>query len=102
MVLGTTTVSAGTATFTTSTLALGAHSITAAYGGDANNAASVSTALSEQVQQAGAMTLASSANPSIAGTNVSFTATMAAPQGVCGDGNGHLQRRQRQCWVRRR
>ena len=81
-VMGTGTLSAGSATLTTATLALGTHSVTAAYGGDANDAASTSAALSQQVQQAGAITLASSANPSIAETSVSFTATMAAPQGA--------------------
>ncbi|MHB2009499.1 MAG: Ig-like domain-containing protein [Acidobacteriaceae bacterium] len=45
--LGTGTVgAAGAVTFATSTLAVGAHSITASYGGDTNNAASVSSALS--------------------------------------------------------
>ena len=39
-------------------------------------------ALSQQVRQAGGVTLGSSANPSIAGISVVFTATIAAPQGV--------------------
>jgi len=81
-VLGTSALSGGTAVLSTATLALGAHSIVAAYGGDANDAASQSTALSQQVQQAGPVTLASSANPSNAGASVSFTATVAAPQGA--------------------
>jgi len=81
-VLGTATLHSGAALLSTSTLALGAHSIVAAYGGDANDAASQSAALSEQVQQAGPVTLASSANPSIAGASVSFTVTVAAPQGA--------------------
>ena len=42
----------GVATFATSTLALGTHSITASYSGDANWAASTSAALSESVQGA--------------------------------------------------
>jgi hypothetical protein len=82
VVLGTAAVNAGGAVFSSATLALGSHSITAAYGGDANDAASQSAALSQQVQQAGPVTLASSANPSIAGSSVSFTATIAAPQGA--------------------
>jgi predicted secreted protein len=81
-VLGTATLSAGTAVFSTSTLALGAHAITAVYSGDANNAASQSAVLSEQVQQAGPVSVVSSANPSTAGTAVSFTAAIAAPQGA--------------------
>jgi large repetitive protein len=81
VVLGTAAVNAGAAVFSTSALALGAHSITGAYLGDANDAASQSVALDEQVQQAGPVTLASSANPSIAGVGVTFTVTIAAPQG---------------------
>lgn len=86
-VLGTAGLSSGAAVFSTSTLALGAHSITAAYGGDANDAASQSAVLSQQVQQAGPVTLTSSANPSIAGASVSFTATIAAPQGAAVTGS---------------
>jgi hypothetical protein len=49
--LGTGTLNAsGVATFTTSTLTAGAHSITAAYGGDSNYLANTSTALTQQVQ----------------------------------------------------
>jgi hypothetical protein len=44
--------SAGVATLSTSTLAIGTHSITASYGGDANFASSTSQALSQVVQGA--------------------------------------------------
>ena len=81
-VLGTAAVNAGTAVWNATALALGTHSITAAYSGDANNAASQSAALSQQVLQAGGVTLSSSANPAIATTSVTFSATVAAPQGV--------------------
>ncbi len=47
--IGTGTLAAGTATFTTSSLAAGSHSITARYGGDANNVASNSSALTQIV-----------------------------------------------------
>jgi hypothetical protein len=86
-VLGTAPVNAGTALLNVSTLALGMHSITATYGGDANDASSQSSALSQQVLQAGAVTLASSANPSIAGAGVSFTATISSPQAAAVTGN---------------
>jgi hypothetical protein len=52
---GTTTLGTGTlntsgvATFTTSTLAAGAHSITASYGGDSNYTSATSTAVTQQV-----------------------------------------------------
>jgi hypothetical protein len=41
--LGTGTLSAGAAIFMTSTLAVGTHSVTATYSGDANDAASISS-----------------------------------------------------------
>ena len=47
--IGTATLTAGAATFTTSALAVGGHSITARYGGDADNAASTSAALTQTV-----------------------------------------------------
>jgi predicted secreted protein len=81
-VLGSATVNAGTAVWNATALALGTHSIAAAYSGDANNAASQSAALSQQVLQAGGVTLTSSANPAIATSSVTFSATIAAPQGV--------------------
>jgi hypothetical protein len=81
-VLGSAAVNAGTAVWNATALALGTHSITAAYSGDANNSASQSAALSQQVLQAGGVTLTSSANPAIATSSVTFSATIAAPQGV--------------------
>ena len=49
MQIGAGTLAAGTATFTTSSLAVGSHSITAKYGGDPNNVASTSAALAQTV-----------------------------------------------------
>jgi hypothetical protein len=86
-VLGTAPVNAGTAVFSVSTLAIGAHSITAAYGGDANDTSSQSSAMSQQVLQAGAVTLTSSANPSIAGASVSLTAAISSPQAAAVTGS---------------
>ncbi|MGA9673560.1 MAG: Ig-like domain repeat protein [Terracidiphilus sp.] len=51
--LGTGTLSGGVATFATSSLAAGSHSITAAYGGDTNFLAAVSSALTQQVEDFG-------------------------------------------------
>jgi hypothetical protein len=48
-VLGTGTLISGKATFTTSTLAVGSHSITAVYGGDANFTGSTSPVLTQKV-----------------------------------------------------
>ena len=50
--LGTGTVSGGVATLSTASLTLGTHSITAAYGGDSDDAASTSPALSQVVNAA--------------------------------------------------
>src|SRR5712692_2442114 len=77
--LGTGTLNAGVATFASSTLALGAHSITAVYGGDTNFTGSTSSTLSQVVNQASTTTtVTSSANPSVFGQGVTFTATVAA------------------------
>jgi sugar lactone lactonase YvrE len=73
-VLGSSPVNAGgTATFSTSTLAFGMHSITASYQGDTDHAVSSSATLNEQIVEAATASLSSSANPSIFGTNVVFT-----------------------------
>jgi len=47
--IGAGTLATGTAAFTTSSLAVGSHSITAKYGGDPNNVASTSAALTQTV-----------------------------------------------------
>ena len=69
-----------TATFTTSTLSVGAHAITAAYtSGDGNFLASLaSPSISQTVNRAGTTTaVASSPNPSAFGQNVTLTATVS-------------------------
>jgi hypothetical protein len=77
--LGTGTLSGGTATFTTSALAVAGHSITASYGGDTNFAASTSAALTQTINRDGTATaVTSSANPSVSGQSVAFTATVTA------------------------
>jgi hypothetical protein len=63
----------GLATFTTSTLAFGPHTITAVYGGDTNHATSTSTAVTERIVQQATALLSSSANPAAAGQNITFT-----------------------------
>jgi hypothetical protein len=75
---GTLTTSSGvaTATFATSSLAVGSHSITASYAGNAGNAASVSPALTESIEQTTTVTISSSSNPALAGTSVTLSATV--------------------------
>jgi hypothetical protein len=71
------TGNARTAACSLSGLAVGIHSIVASYSGDTGNAASTSAALSQVINGAASTTtLASSANPAIAGANVTFTATV--------------------------
>jgi hypothetical protein len=77
--VGTGTLSAGKAAFTTAALTVGTHSITAVYSGDANFAGSTSPALSQVVKQAATTTsVVSSMNPSAGGQPVTFTATVTA------------------------
>ena len=76
----------GQATCSTSALAVGLHAnITAGYHGDSNFNGSSSAAYSQTVNRAGTTTtLSSSANPSVIGQAVTFTATVngASPTGV--------------------
>lgn len=79
-ILGATTLNAsGVATFTTSTLTNGAHSITAVYGGDSNNqiTGSTSAVLTQEVLATSGVSIISSLNPSIYGLSVTFTVTVA-------------------------
>ena len=67
----------GTAEFTTSSLALGGHAISAVYGGDTNFAGSPSNSINETVKQANpAAAVSSSVSPSAYGQSVTFTATV--------------------------
>jgi len=78
-VMGIGAVSSGTASFSTSTLPVGTHSITAVYGGDANYNGVTSPALSQVVNKtATTVTVASSRNPVPSGSSVTFTATVPA------------------------
>jgi hypothetical protein len=85
---GSTTIGSGTlnasgvATFTTSSLAVGTHSIVAAYLGDSNNPAANSPPLSQVVSQAATTTtVTSSLNPSTYGKPVRFTAAVSFANG---------------------
>ncbi len=72
-------LTAGVATFSTSSLTVATHSITAVYSGDTNFTTSTSSAVSQVVNQASSTTtLTSSTNPSVFGQSVPFTATVAA------------------------
>jgi hypothetical protein len=83
--LGTVPLSGTTAVLATSSLAVGSHSITATYSGDATFAPSTSPVLTQVVKEVSATatttTLASSVNPSTFGQSVTFTATVVANNG---------------------
>ncbi len=94
----TTVGGAQVATFMTSTLGVGAHSITAVYGGDKKNAASTSSTLTQTINaNPTTTTLSSSANPTPSGASVTFTATVtgsstgASPTGTVTFFNGATQ-----------
>jgi hypothetical protein len=89
--LGTAAISGSTAVFTTSTLAAGNHFLTAVYGSDVNFNASTSANLNQRVNKANTTTtVTASANPSVFGQSVTFTATLAAvaPGGGIATGTG--------------
>jgi hypothetical protein len=72
----------GEATLSIATLARGAHTITAVYGGDSNFKESTSSALIQTVNPAATSTgVTSSVNPSTYGQSVTFTATVTSTAG---------------------
>ncbi len=76
----------GAATYSIATLAVGVHYITASYSGDAAHSPSYSTENGvspwvQTVEEQTAVLLTSSANPSLVGQSVTFTATVTAPDG---------------------
>jgi hypothetical protein len=81
----TTTNGITTATFATSTLPLGTNPITASYSGDGNFIGSPSPVFNQSITPAPAVTtttaVTSSANPSVFGQSVTFTATVTASNG---------------------
>ncbi len=84
--IGSTTVSAGAATFTTNVLGAGTHSITASYSGDANYVGAQSSSVSETVAQATTtIALTSSVTGTVTfGNPVTFTATVT-PSAITGN-----------------
>jgi sugar lactone lactonase YvrE len=87
-------LSGGVATYQSSTLAVGVHSITASYSGDSSHfGSSTLQALTQTVNEFTATSLASNpASPSALGTGVTFTATVTAPNGggVALNGTGDI------------
>lgn len=78
-VLGTATVISKVGSFTTSSLAIGTHLITATYSGDASFAGSTSNTVSQVVNKATTtLTLGGNPNPSALGQAVTFAASVTA------------------------
>ena len=72
----------GVATFSTTTLAVGLHSVVASYNGDTMHFTSTSApALIQTVLEGTSTALTSTANPSAVGQNVTFTATVSISGG---------------------
>jgi hypothetical protein len=80
--IGSARLSAGKGHLTSAGLAPGAHSVTAVYGGDADDLGSTSPPVQQSVSRGIAtLVLRSSAKPSLAGQPVTFTATLTSPPG---------------------
>jgi hypothetical protein len=82
-VIGTVSLASGAATFSTASLAQGSHSITASYGGDANDAAASSTTLSQVVNAAAPPNPPSNLTATSAGsTQINLAWTASSTSGV--------------------
>jgi hypothetical protein len=91
--IGSGTLSGGVATFTTSALAAGSHTITTSYGGDANfNVSTQSLTGNPQVvnQSSTTAVVVSNNNPSNFGQSVTFTATLSAVPPGAGTPTGNV------------
>jgi streptogramin lyase len=87
--LGTGTVSGGVASFTTSTLAVGSHSLTAVYGGNRGFTGSTSLVDTKTVTQAATTTsLVAAPDPSVFGQSATLTATVSAVAPGSGNASG--------------
>ena len=86
--LGTFQLTNGTATLNDSSLTVGSHSITASYSGDSNFQLSISSSLTQTINQATtSTTLASGLNPSSANQSLTFTTTVTSQYGGALSGN---------------
>jgi Bacterial Ig-like domain (group 3)/FG-GAP-like repeat len=83
--LGTGTISSNVATYTTSALAVGGHSITAVYAGDTNFIGSTSSALTVTVSTSVISTttsLSATVTSAVSGTSITFTAQVSPASGT--------------------
>ncbi len=80
--IGTNTTSGSTSTFTTNTLTLGSHSITAAYSGDSNYIGSTSSAVSQVMVSIPTISITPSSNNIDIGQAITYTANVPAGTGA--------------------
>jgi hypothetical protein len=80
--LATATISGSTATYTTATLAVGFHDITAVYNGDGSHSAATSPVLTQEVDKATPVVTVTTSGPSAYGAPV--TITTSVPVGTTG------------------
>jgi len=72
----------GAATFSTTTLSAGTHSLSVKYAGDSTNAPGTSNVVSEVISRAATLSMLSTSNATVtAGTAVTFTASVASTDG---------------------
>jgi hypothetical protein len=89
--LGTATVSSKKATLKTTSVPVGSQAVTAVYSGDANYAPSTSAVLTQTVNQdSTTSTVKSSANPSVYGQAITYTATVKAASPGSGSPTGSV------------
>src|SRR5205823_462146 len=90
--LATNALSSGQATYTNSSLTVASHTISVVYNGDTNYNTSTSPNLTQTVGKADtSMTVSSSANPSVFGQAVTFTATVSPVAPGAGTRSGTVQ-----------
>jgi hypothetical protein len=86
--LGSASLTGGTATFSTSTLSAGQHTLAAVYSGDTNFQSHTSATVAQSVSTATtSVALTSSPNPSVANQSVTFTATVTPDNSGTPTGN---------------
>ncbi len=91
-VLATVPLSGGSATYSTSALAAGAHAVTATYGGDDSFGGSASAAVAQSVDQASTVTtVAPDLGTTVFGQSVTFVASVAAAAPGAGTPGGTVQ-----------
>lgn len=75
-------LASGSAACTTTGLSVGVHTLTARYSGNSTYATATSSALTQTVKAAPSVALTSSANPSVTGQSVTFTASVTGGAGT--------------------